>query len=112
MRGEPILECDWKLFSKELREIALERHCERTLIEIDRVRSDVAKTHHQRYLELWRLLERRDKEIVDAFNNSRRSAALFQMAHIRHMKLWQEEEFSRFSEETRRAVDFLARGTD
>ena len=46
-----IKESDWKIF-KGVREVALERFCERVLHEIERIGSDATKTKHQRYLAI------------------------------------------------------------
>jgi hypothetical protein len=100
-----IKESDWKLFSKELRPVALERYCERVLSEMAAVASDQKRTYHQRYLAVYRLMEKRDRELADAFNDPRRSRALFQLAHIRRIGLLTDEEMGRFGEETRRIID-------
>lgn len=106
MRG--IKESDWKLF-RRLRALALERFCERVLNDIARRSSASSKSFHQRYLEIYRLIQRRDRELADAFNNPRRSVAIQQLTVIYADGLLSEEEFARFSAETRSAVEaFLA----
>ena len=45
-----IKESDWKVF-KPLREIALERFCERVLDEVARINLDTGTSKHQRYLD-------------------------------------------------------------
>lgn len=99
-----IPERDWKLFSRELQPIALERFCERVLTEIGRVSSDDSRTHHDRYLAVYRLIKDRDRELADAFNDSRRSVARIQIGIIRRMGLLTDEEMSRFTPETREWV--------
>ena len=73
-----IPESDWKLL-RQLKGVALERFCERVLEQIARRSSASKKTYHQRYLEIYRLLHRRDRELGDAFNNPRRSTAVQQL---------------------------------
>jgi hypothetical protein len=46
-----IKEFDWKIF-KGIREVALERFCERVLDEIGGIGSDATKAKHQRYLAI------------------------------------------------------------
>jgi hypothetical protein len=45
--------------------------------------------------------------LADAFNGPRRSTAVLQLARIRFQGLLSEEEFARFSTETRAAVQGL-----
>lgn len=101
-------ESDWKVFRK-LQDGALERFCERVLAEIGRVASDPGKSHHQRYLEICRLLDRRDDELARAFNNPRRSTAFSQLVAIHTYGLVTEEDLSRFTPETQALVQMLAK---
>jgi len=68
MSGE-IPEADWKAF-RELRDVALERFCERALAEVVKVAA------------VYRLIEKRDKELAAAFDDFRRSTAVRQIAII------------------------------
>jgi hypothetical protein len=98
-----ISEADWKLF-RQLHPIALERFCQRVLSEVASLASQTDKSSHERYLAVFKLIQRRDKELADAFNDMRRSTALQQLACIRSHELLTDDEFSRFSPETRAAV--------
>ena len=53
---------------------------------------------------MFALLRRRDRELAEAFDDARRSAACRQLAVIRSHGLLTEEEFARFSPEARAAV--------
>lgn len=99
-----ISESDWKIF-RQLRELALERFCERVLDELVRAAKQEGKSSHQRYLAIYKLIEERDEELADAFENPRRSAALLQLAIIRRRGLLTDEDFARFSDETRKVVE-------
>src|SRR5439155_25018794 len=101
-----IEEADWKVF-RQLHPVALERFCERILAEIERAGTNPAKSYHERYLDIFRLIKRRDKQLGDAFNDFRRSTALLQIAIIRSRGLLTDEEFARFSPETREAVELI-----
>jgi hypothetical protein len=68
--GGRMAESEWKLF-RQLQAVALERFCERVLSEVGRLAADARKNHHQRYLAVFKLIERRDKELADAFDNPR-----------------------------------------
>jgi hypothetical protein len=99
-----IKESDWTLF-RRLRAVALQRFCERALAEMARVNADVRKTHHDRYGEIRRVLEERDRELAAAFNADRRSTAIQQLALIRSHDLLTDDEFSQFSDETRERIE-------
>ena len=70
-----IKESDWKVF-KRVREAALERFCERVLDEVTRINSDNAKSKHERYVAIYRLVYERNKEIAPIFDHLRRSTAV------------------------------------
>jgi hypothetical protein len=99
-----IHEPDWKVF-RQLQPLALDRFCQRVLAEVGRLAADANKSHHERYLAVFKLLQGRDKELADAFNDPRRSTALVQLARIQFHELLSAEEFARFSPETRASVE-------
>jgi hypothetical protein len=99
-----INESDWKIF-KPVREQALERFCERVLAEAERIRADVGKSQHERYIATYQLLKERDKELELAFDYLRRSTALVQLANFRSLGLITDDEYMRFSAPTREVVD-------
>jgi hypothetical protein len=101
-----IPESDWKLF-RQLHPIALERFCERVLADIGQLASETGKRAHERYLAIYQLVRRRDKELADAFNDKRRSTARLQLVIICRHGLLTEEELARFSAETRAAVQIF-----
>jgi hypothetical protein len=104
-----ISEPDWKLFS-QLHPLALERFCEKVLAEVGQLASEAGQSAHERYLAVYRLLKRRDKELAQAFNDLRRSTALLQLAILRAQGLVSDEELARFSPETRGAVQLFQGG--
>lgn len=69
-----ISEPDWKLF-RQLRPLALERFCQRVLSAIEGLIQDSAKTSHERYLAIYDLVQQRDRELADTFNDPRRPMA-------------------------------------
>lgn len=102
-----IKESDWKRF-KPLRQLALERFCERVLLDIGCVGADAGKSHHERYLDIYKLIQERDKELVRTFDYLRRSTAIVQIGHFRSLGLLTEEELTGFSEEMRSIVEVLS----
>jgi hypothetical protein len=103
---QEIKEPDWKVL-RRVHPLVLERFCERVLAEIDRVSRDGAKGHHARYLQIFRIIQQRDREIARLFDNPRRSHALTMLAQIRSQGLLTEDEFSSLSPETRGAIQML-----
>jgi hypothetical protein len=98
-----ISEADWRVF-RRLHPVALERFCEQILSDVKRLASQGKKTSHERYLAVFKLLNRRNREMADAFDDMRRSTAFLRVACIQSHQLLTEEEMSLFSPETRAAV--------
>jgi hypothetical protein len=96
-------ESDWKLF-RQMRELALERFCERVLSEVGKLASKSGHSAHERYLAVYRRLRRRDKELAQAFDDLRRSTAWPRLALMRSRGLVTDAEFARFSPETQATV--------
>jgi hypothetical protein len=99
-----IAESDWKIF-KGLREVALERFCERVLGEIAGISSDATKTKHERYLAIYRLVRERDKEIDPIFDYLRRSTAVRQIFAFRSHDLLTAQELRQLSPELVKSVE-------
>jgi hypothetical protein len=101
-----IAEADWKVL-RRLHHLALERFCERVLAEIEQVMQNRTHSAHQRYLEIFRIVEQRDRNIARLFNDPRRSQALTMLTGIRSEGLLTDDEFSALSPETRNAIELL-----
>lgn len=98
-----IPESDWKLLRK-ISPLALERFCETVLAEVSSTASDKGKSFHERYLTIFALMQKRDRQLGNAFDNARRSIALFQLGEIFRNGLITEDELSRFTPETQQVV--------
>ncbi len=96
--SQGIAESDWKHF-RQLHSVALERFCQQILNEIESVNADISKSFHQRYLDIYKIIERRDKELSKTFNDLRRSTALMQLVSIYGLGLLTEVELNGFSQE-------------
>jgi inhibitor of KinA sporulation pathway (predicted exonuclease) len=103
-----IKESDWKIL-RELYSVSLERFCRQILLEVKQIDADGAKSFHQKYLDIFRLVQRRDREIARVFNNPRRSTALIQLAEMESRSLLSAGEYLRFSEGTRNIIAHLLR---
>jgi hypothetical protein len=106
MMEQDFPEADWKVF-REVQKIALDRFCKPVLDETASLIADSRESHHKRYLALYRLLQNRDKEPADLFDDPRRSTARIQLLGLRAKGLLTDEEFARFSERTRAMVLYL-----
>src|SRR5258708_7910883 len=98
-----IPESDWKIFH-QLHPIAVNRFCQQVLADLEKVITDTAGTAHERNLEAYELIHKQNRRMADAFDDLRRSTARFQIAMILSFGLLTEEEFMRFSPETREAL--------
>jgi hypothetical protein len=96
-----IKESDWKLF-RRFHPIALARFCERVLKDSEIIISAGSKNHHERYLELYKLVSEKDKELGRLFNDFRRSTALIQLKFICSLLLLTQEEMAQFSPEAQK----------
>ena len=103
-----IPERDWKVF-RELRQVALERLCDKILTEAKAEIERPGKSSHEKYLTLYKLIEDRDDDIARGFNDFRRSTALMQIGIIHSMGLFTGEELRRFSSETLQIIEMYAR---
>ena len=111
MLSRSISERDWKVF-RELRQVALERLCEKILTEAKAEIERPGKSSHAKYLTLYKLIEDRDEDIARGFNDFRRSTAFMQIGIIHSMGLFTDEELGRFSSETLQIIELYARISD
>jgi hypothetical protein len=107
--SQHLSESDWKLFRK-IHAFALDRFCERTLAEIVTTASSGRRSAHDRYVAIYELLQTRDKELVRAFDDLRRSQAITQLAAMWSLGLLTEAELRQFSAETQAAVGHITGG--
>lgn len=99
-------EQDWRIF-RDLSKVALDRFFSRIFDEVAKLVTDESRPPTDRYHKLYKLIQKRDREVADAFDNPRRSTALTQLLRLRGMKLITDEEFARFSELTQKRVKLL-----
>ena len=102
--GRSVPERDWRLY-RDLHDSLVERYCRHVLVEVADVIGNTNKTAHQRYVGLYRLIHRRDKELARALNDPRRSTALYQIAAARALDLVTDDEMHQFSGDTQKAVN-------
>lgn len=103
-----IAERDWKVL-KRLKDIALNRYCQRVLEELEQISRDSAKTWQERYLDLNHRVHDHDRQIADAFNDLRRSKAVWRVVSIRRLNLLTQEELAEFTPEFRQQIEGIER---
>jgi len=108
MTAYGVPEQDWKVF-RELREVALERLCERALGDAMAVIEKRDESHHKRFLELFDLLVDRNQDIARGFDAPRRSAMLAQLSFIHSLELLESDELARLSASTLEAIESRAK---
>ena len=101
-------EADWKACRK-LQAVALERFCERIINEVGTIASNNSTSYHTRYLDLFKLIERRDDEIARAFNDPKRSNIVLQLAAIVSHGLLTQVELQSLTPKIRETVESLSK---
>ena len=104
-----ISEADWKHW-RRVRDQALERFCAKVLRDAAKLEMGPG-TAHERYLALYKLVERRDNQLGEIFDGPRRSTAYAQIARATRAHLLTSEELDGFSEDTRQVIAFLTQNT-
>jgi len=99
-----IPESDWKKI-RDLKSVLLDRLCQRILQEVAVQATEPSRTPHERYLAIYKLIHERDRDIAEIFDGLSRSKAMMCILNARHHSLLTDEEFGRFSEDTRAEVD-------
>lgn len=97
-------ESDWKTFVK-IKANALELYCSAALDESQSMISSESGTAHDRYLQLYRLIHKQDKQLGILFDGHSRSNALLQLISIRREGIADEGLIAELSDEFREATD-------
>src|SRR5215469_11529875 len=98
-----IRESDWKTF-RESHAVWLNRYCEQVNHELTKRLSNSRLSPHEQYLEAYKFIHRKDKELGQACNEFRLSTALWQIRIIHGLGLVSDKELARFSDTTRNFV--------
>jgi hypothetical protein len=81
---------------------------ERVLDELGRIWCDASQSHHERFLEVYRLLQDRNYELAQAFDGPRRSQMLMQLVTMHTLGLLEAEDLARFTPKTQETIAALA----
>jgi len=99
-----IKESDWK-YLRTIKDTILNRHCDAILEVIDLILQNRKGEEHKSYIQIYRLINDKDKEIAVTYNDLKRSSAIDKICHMRKNLAMTDEEFSKFSEETQNIVN-------
>jgi len=91
-------ESDWKVF-KKIKEKALEKYCLDAMADFSEIIKNEKSGAHDRYLEFYQLVRKRDKELGKIFDGHSRSKATMQLLLIRMEGLVDEELLQKLSDE-------------
>ena len=97
-------ESDWKIF-KQIKQKAFETFCRQALDEFEEVINDSTEHVHDRYLQLYELIQNRDKQMQLLFDDHSRSKAPMQLLMLRSHGLVDEELLGKLSEELHETTD-------
>ncbi|MFT5906079.1 MAG: hypothetical protein ACI9E1_001684 [Cryomorphaceae bacterium] len=98
-----ILESDWKRF-KEVRQVALSRHCRLTLERLAEIASEGSQNPHESYLVAYEYIKTRDREVAQTFNYLRRSTAMNQLILMQELGLLSDEDTDAFSDDVQATI--------
>lgn len=101
-----IPESDWKKL-RSLKDIALTRACENIFDKVERVAASRKGQEHKSYLTLYSLIKKEDRKIAEMFDGLRRSNAIQMLTAWKYNKIITDEEFTLFSDETKRIVNLF-----
>jgi len=93
-----ISEKEWKAF-KKIKAKAVDQFCQSVLDETTLLCTQPDKTTHERYLEVWGLIQKRNREMSQIFDGHSRSKAIVQLRMMRQMGLVNDDELQVFDAE-------------
>ncbi len=99
-------EADWREFRK-LREVALEKLSGQILDDVVRVCTDHSGSAHDRYLEVWRILRNRDRDMAGAFDSLSRSRMIQHLAAMIALGLLEVGDLEHMSHDTQELIRLL-----
>ena len=99
-----IKESDWK-YLRKIKDQILNLHCDAILEVIDLILQNRKGEEHKSYIQICNLLNDKDDEIAVTYNDLKRSNVIEKICHMRRNLAMTDEEFSKFSEETKNIVN-------
>lgn len=97
-------EADWQVF-KKIKELAIERFCERAIDEYREIINDTDDHAHNRFLLLGRIVQNRDEQMGLLFDGHSRSKMTLQLYGMRMEGLVDDELLAQLSEDLQNRTD-------
>ena len=89
---------DWEIF-KVIKEKALDRYCERSLENVEKMIWNSKASNQQRFHDLFDLMQESNVKLGDIFDGHSQSKAYFQLLLMRREGLVEDEELEGLTEE-------------
>lgn len=106
MSGIP--ESNWKKI-RAIKDKKLNALCADILDEINQEIMDKEDKNHKAYLKVWDIVNTKDKDIADMFNDIRRSNAVFKLALWYKNGYLTEKELNEFTQETQSTINAICK---
>ncbi len=97
-------ESDWKKF-KKVREVALDRFCQRVLEQARSTCDDKSQTAHERYGALYGFIHDENRAMARAFDDFRRSTAILCLIEFQDLGLLSDEDSAQVSDSVQRTLE-------
>ncbi len=101
-----IPEEDWEKI-RAIKDKKLDAICADILDEINREIKNKEDDNHKAYLKVWDIVNRRDMDIAEMFNDLKRSNAVFKLSLWYKNGYLTEQELNKFTRETQSTVNAL-----
>ena len=101
-----ITESDWKK-AKRFHSKILGRACEKIFDDVELIYKNRSENIHKSYLELYTLINEKNHELSEMFDDLRRSNIIIKITSWKRNNLISDEEFSEFSSETQESVNYI-----
>jgi len=104
MRSVP--EADWKKL-RTMKDKILQEACKKIFKKITDIIDGREHDRHKAYLDLWKTLKKEDNEISIMFDDLKRSNAIYKLAAWKRNGLVADDDWNKFSEQTRETIDVI-----
>ncbi|MDC9729742.1 MAG: hypothetical protein PSN04_10535 [Methyloprofundus sp.] len=103
-----IPEQDWKKI-RSLKDKVLNAVCADILNEINKEYMAKGNDNHKAYLKTWDIVNTKDKDIADMFNDLRRSNAIFKLALWYQQGYLTDNDAKEFTEQTYKTIQAICK---
>jgi len=95
MNWKQFPEEDWKIL-KKLKVQLLQDFCDNILDQLEPIIKNRKNGSHRAYLDLWKILNKKNNELANMFDDLKRSTAFFKLAAWRDIGFLSEDNFNKF----------------